>query len=272
MNPPDNENRRIEIIVVTGFAQRNQMIKGFSPHAESPIMRQILSTSVFAHSVGTHLRASLVMVSALFIAGQLGSSVLAQSGTYKHRAADGSVTFSDAPIRNGKVMRTSYKGTTRKPVVANPCYALNKAQLDAKGRKLDALFANASSATGVDASLLKAVARAESCFDPSAVSRAGAQGLMQLMPPTARELGVSNSFDATQNLSGGARYLAAMLSRYGNDLDLALAAYNAGPGNVDRYDGVPPFKETENYIASVKAFRKRYAEQHRTDSELASAQ
>lgn len=191
----------------------------------------------------------------------MSSSAIAQSGTFKHQAADGTVTFSDAPIRDGQVVRTSYKGTLRKPVIANPCRGLSTAQLDAKGRQLDAQFATASAATGVEADLLKAVARAESCFDPVAVSRAGAQGLMQLMPATARDMGVTSSFDGEQNLAGGAKYLAAMLARYSDDLDLALAAYNAGPGNVDRYDGVPPFKETQKYIVSVRAFREHYRQQ-----------
>ena len=181
-----------------------------------------------------------------------------QSSVFRHKADDGSITFSDAPIRNGKVVRTRYKGTIRTPTYANPCRGLSLAQLDAKGGALDAQFARAAEQHGVDAILLKAVARAESCFDPLAVSRAGARGLMQLMPPTALDMGVNDIHDLEQNLMGGARYLSAMLSRYSNDLELALAAYNAGPGNVDRYNGIPPFRETQRYIESVKAFRARY--------------
>ena len=184
----------------------------------------------------------------------------AQQNTYMHRDADGSVTFSDAPIRNGVVMRTSYKSVIREPVAANPCRGLTQADLDTRGARLDNWFAQEQRLHGVDATLLKAVARAESCFDAQAVSRAGAKGLMQLMPPTAKALDVADIFDARQNLAGGARYLAAMLSRYSNNLDLALAAYNAGPGNVDKYNGIPPFKETQRYIKSVKAFQARYAQ------------
>ena len=184
----------------------------------------------------------------------------AQQSTYIHRDANGSVTFSDAPIRNGVVMRTSYKSVIREPVAANPCRGLTQADLDTRGARLDNWFAQEQRLHGVDATLLKAVARAESCFDAQAVSRAGAKGLMQLMPPTARAMDVADIFDARQNLAGGARYLAAMLTRYSNNLDLALAAYNAGPGNVDRYNGIPPFQETQRYIRSVKAFQARYAE------------
>ena len=96
-----------------------------------------------------------------------------------------------------------------------------------------------------------AVARIEPCFDPRARSVAGALGLMQLMPATARELGVANPFDPEASLDGGSRYLARMLARFDGDLALALAAYNAGPGNVARHGGVPPFPETLRYVERV---------------------
>ena len=188
----------------------------------------------------------------------LSASAHAQTRTYKHENADGTVIFSDAPIYNGQVQRTSYSSVTRIPMAANPCKGFSVAQLDAKGQNLDALFSGAANAYNVDAILVKAVARAESCFDPQAVSRVGAQGIMQLMPPTAEALGVTDSFNATQNINGGARYLADMLARYDNNRQLALAAYNAGPGNVDRYGGVPPFDETQRYIVSVGKFYEHY--------------
>jgi soluble lytic murein transglycosylase-like protein len=98
--------------------------------------------------------------------------------------------------------------------------------------------------------LLVAVVRAESNFDPAAVSRAGAAGLTQLMPATAADRGVANVFDPVQNLEGGAGYLRAMLDRF-DSLTLALAAYNAGPATVDRYQGIPPYRETRNYVRKV---------------------
>ncbi len=124
----------------------------------------------------------------------------------------------------------------------------------ASGQKptdMDEIFQRAATQYGVPVNLLKAVAKAESGFDPDAVSSCGAQGVMQLMPSTAAALGVQNPLDAEQNIMGGAKYLSEMLARYNGSTTLALAAYNAGSGNVAKYGGVPPFKETQSYISKV---------------------
>ncbi len=118
---------------------------------------------------------------------------------------------------------------------------------------LEPIFEQASNQYGVRKDLLMAVARAESNFNPSVVSSAGAIGVMQLMPDTAKSLGVNDPYDATQNIMGGARYLANLLSEYNGDISLALAAYNAGSGNVAKYGGIPPFKETQNYVNKILA-------------------
>ncbi len=120
--------------------------------------------------------------------------------------------------------------------------------------RLDDIFQKASDTYHVPVELLKAVAKAESNFNPMAESHAGAQGIMQLMPGTAKSLGVTDSFDPEQNIMGGAKYLSQQLERYDGNTTLALAAYNAGPGNVAKYEGVPPFKETQNYITKVMGY------------------
>jgi len=162
-------------------------------------------------------------VSCVMLLLSCASAAIAADRYNSYHGADGSVTFSDAPIKNGQVDRTSYSTKVRLKPARNPCRGLSNRDLDARAKRLKPKFIRASEITGVDVSLLMAVARAESCFDRKAKSHAGAIGLMQL-----------------------------------NDLDLALAAYNAGPGNVSRYNGVPPFRETRRYIVSVKGFQERY--------------
>jgi hypothetical protein len=103
----------------------------------------------------------------------------------------------------------------------------------------------------VDAALVSAVIKAESDYDPRTVSNKGARGLMQLMPATAKRFGVTNSFDPEENIYGGTRYLRWLLTKFDNNADLAVAAYNAGEGNVNKYNGVPPFRETVNYINRI---------------------
>ncbi len=119
---------------------------------------------------------------------------------------------------------------------------------------MDSIFEEAARTYNVSANLLKAIGKAESDFNPNDVSGAGAVGVMQLMPETARELGVADPYDVRQNIMGGAKYISQMLARYNGNVDLALAAYNAGPGAVDKYGGIPPYSETQNYVRKVKEY------------------
>lgn len=120
--------------------------------------------------------------------------------------------------------------------------------------ELEEIFQQAADTYQVPVSLLKAVAKAESDFNPNCVSSAGAVGIMQLTPETARELGVTNLYDPEQNIMGGAKELAGNLEYYNGDVSLALAAYNAGRGAVKKYGGIPPYTETQNYVKKVLAY------------------
>jgi soluble lytic murein transglycosylase-like protein len=122
----------------------------------------------------------------------------------------------------------------------------------------DQLIAEVAERHDVDPTLVKAMIKIESNFDPSAVSHAGAKGLMQLMDGTAEMLGVTDSFDPIQNVEGGVKFIKFLLGRYQNDETLALAAYNAGPGAVDRYQGIPPYEETQKYVTRVLQVREAF--------------
>ncbi|SEQ51639.1 Transglycosylase SLT domain-containing protein [Ectothiorhodospira magna] len=172
------------------------------------------------------------------------------SEIYIYRDRDGVTLFTDR-----RDMGPDYTFIRRngRPTASQVCQGLTRAAMDQRAMTYMPVIRHHANHHGVDEAMIKAIIMVESCFDPQAVSRVGAEGLMQLMPGTARELGVENAFDPAENIRGGVTYFARMLERFDHDLTLALAAYNAGPGAVERHGGVPPFRETQQYISRVMA-------------------
>ncbi len=176
------------------------------------------------------------------------------SGTLYEREQDGKLVYSTRKLPGSRV----YLRFTVETPPGEPAHeGLGKVEAPKLDRHAKA-FKAAAKRTGVDDAMLRAIAHAESGFDEKAVSPKGAQGVMQLMPATASENGVIDPFSPTQSINGGARYLRMLLKRYKNDRTLAIAAYNAGPGAVARYNGVPPYAETQAYLEKVTALYERY--------------
>ncbi|KYH32403.1 lytic transglycosylase domain-containing protein [Neomoorella mulderi] len=161
-----------------------------------------------------------------------------------------------AELEEGQSPAVEATGRGRKPATAAHYPRSGARSLPEPGFK--DLISRVAARYNLPAALLQGVVEAESGFNPRAVSPAGAMGLMQLMPATARALGVTDPFNPEANLDGGARYLRLLLDRFQGDLALALAAYNAGPGAVKRYGGVPPYRETRDYIQKVLAAARRF--------------
>ena len=192
----------------------------------------------------------------------LGVSMQAAAeNIYTYRGHGGEILFTDKP--RAKV-DASYTLLSVRKGWTYTATALSAAQRD----RYDTVIERAAGDFGVEAALVKAVIHAESLFDRTAVSRVGAQGLMQLMPSTARYLEVADPFDASANIHGGTRFLAYLQNKF-STLDQVLAVYNAGEGNVRRYGGIPPFPETQAYVKKVKELRLRYQLQLSKDDAVA---
>ena len=173
------------------------------------------------------------------------------SDIWRADGANGSISFTDSPPSSGEYVRFDVDGPPPTVRNVNP---RNFPNLD----KFDGLIMQASMQYGVPSTLIKAVVLAESGMNPKAISHAGAQGLMQLMPPTAADLGVKDAFDPSENIDGGSRYLAKMLDIFNGDRRLALAGYNAGPNRVRRTMAVPDIEETQTYVKRVLALERHF--------------
>jgi len=219
-----------------------------------PLISLMLATALLCQPVQAEVRRIVHPDGRVEYTNIQQSSPAAVSTTYyKYRNADGVLSFSDQKPLNVKfeVMRFdcyACKVGTRIDWESTPLIT------DRYQEAIDRIAA----VHAVDPALVRAVIHAESAFNPQARSRVGAQGLMQLMPTTAEELGVVSPFNPEQNIDGGVRYLAMLLARYEGDTRLATAAYNAGPGAVERYSGIPPFAETQAYVKRVEILYRRY--------------
>ena len=136
---------------------------------------------------------------------------------------------------------------------------LANGSLTSGNANIDSLIEEYSAKNGLDSAFVKAVIKQESGFQPKVTSHCGAMGLMQLMPATANSLGVKDAYDPEQNIAGGTKYLKGLLDRFGGNKSLALAAYNAGPNAVSKYNGIPPYKETQNYVKNIMSMYQKYS-------------
>jgi soluble lytic murein transglycosylase-like protein len=185
----------------------------------------------------------------IFILPMFICPTLSCADIYRFEDEEGVVHFTDAPtdkkfkvflrdLRKDRQLRTRFRVASGNP------------------QEFEHLIAAASAKYGVSASLIRAVIQAESGYNPQAVSRAGAGGLMQLMPGTAKHLKVADRFDPSQNVDGGVRYLKFLLDTFKGDVSLALAAYNAGLSKVAKYGGIPPYEETRTYVSRVLSYMR----------------
>ena len=142
---------------------------------------------------------------------------------------------------------------------ANKIFSSEMNSISSGNSDIDGLIEAYSEKNGLDSAFVKAVIKQESGFQPKVTSSCGAMGLMQLMPATANSLGVKDAYDPEQNIAGGTKYLKGLLDRFGGDKTLALAAYNAGPNAVAKYNGIPPYKETQNYVKNIMSMYQKYS-------------
>lgn len=178
------------------------------------------------------------------------------------RTKSGATVYTNRPRTNEAIIRVINPNSSRlSKVPSSSLYTFKRLGRTHNAQRFHEIIVRHARQRGLDPSLVKAVVHAESSFNPTARSPKGAMGLMQLMPATARSVGVRDPYEPGENIRGGVSYLAKMLRRYNGDIRLSLAAYNAGPLAVDTYRGIPPYRETQEYVRKVLALQKIYQQQ-----------
>lgn len=187
------------------------------------------------------------------------SKRFAGSGLHQYQQQGGSLTLTNRPDKYERDKRYERVEIKYEPITIPKQYQKLKSPQEYTTETIAGLIDKYAQAYSLDANLVYAVIKAESNFQPNATSPAGACGLMQLMPGTASEMGVTDIYDPAQNIAGGTQYLSRMMELFHNDVRLALAGYNAGPENVKKYNGVPPFEETQQYVNRVLRFHQGFS-------------
>ena len=193
--------------------------------------------------------ASLLRIPSLCLALLVAFPAAAAAQIYYWKDASGTIVLSDRP--KDPSARTFSVGSTTPKTEAAQTYKTTRGADSGRSTQFDAIINENATAHGVSPHLVRAVIQQESGFNPRAVSHKGAMGLMQLMPATAAELGVTDPFDPMENIRGGVTYLKGLLKKFEHNVELALAAYNAGPNAVERYGAIPPYRETRDYVSRI---------------------
>ncbi|MBK6513841.1 MAG: lytic transglycosylase domain-containing protein [Polyangiaceae bacterium] len=209
------------------------------------------------------------LAAALTVAAGLGASGEAQADIYSYVDDQGIVHFSSNPKGDGRYslyMKSAPRREKRSKFTGTPVAPSDKSI--ERFTRYDKWIRQAATLYQIPEELVRAIIKVESDYDPRAVSSAGAQGLMQMIPETATRMQVRDSFDPRENIFGGVRYLRILANLFNGDLDLTIAAYNAGEGAVERYKGIPPYPETVDYVVRVRTYYSAY--RHTKDVAIAS--
>jgi soluble lytic murein transglycosylase-like protein len=241
----DAEKNAVRAVTVDAAVDAIQENGGYGLSLDSSLAKSLgLSETAVTSTSQTSDTSSVQVETAEAAAARNATSEAAQAAAASQSSDDTEV--SDGTYTGGSSKASSASGNIE-------TYSVDEGELTCSDT-LNDYFEEASETYDVDMKLLKCIALVESSFNPDDTSSSGAMGVMQLMPDTASELGVEDPYDAYQNIMGGAKYISQLLDKYDGDIALAAAAYNAGPGAVSKYDGIPPFEETQNYVTKVLSY------------------